>query len=285
MKGDTANDDDPAATISTLNSFINVERDFSVVAADSNGGWDNFDCGMAIGNCKREQKVSLLQALTGLFTRVYMYEHRTKDARHKFKPVDVRIARPMKEGKFCFYSLLWVKHWLAISLVYGIQNTRRPESRLCFFLIVEFLRLVSYFFKILWVSKWDGGIKPCQYQTISIPGKVLGPQSGGMNGQFVHFQTPPSQCWLANAHIPTYGYPFMPTPNKFSVDNSFHHWKISLHRSAFKAIITKEYELKLELDLSCRTSGSHRKCSDQCSQSDRYIHYSLLLCALCCATL
>jgi hypothetical protein len=38
MKGDTANDDDPAATISTLNSFINVERDFSVVAADSNDG-------------------------------------------------------------------------------------------------------------------------------------------------------------------------------------------------------------------------------------------------------
>lgn len=56
MKGDTANDDDPAATISTLNSFIKVEREFCVVAAESNDGGDNFDCGMAIGNCKRRTK-------------------------------------------------------------------------------------------------------------------------------------------------------------------------------------------------------------------------------------
>lgn len=37
MKGDTANEDEAAAAISTLNSLTRVVRDFSVVAADSNG--------------------------------------------------------------------------------------------------------------------------------------------------------------------------------------------------------------------------------------------------------
>jgi hypothetical protein len=88
---------------------------------------------MAIGNCKREQKVSLLQALTGLFTRVYMYEHRTKDARHKFKPVGRRENRPPFERReilllFPFMSQTLVG--LFIGLRYSKSSTVRSTSLL-----------------------------------------------------------------------------------------------------------------------------------------------------------
>lgn len=37
MKGDTANEEDAAAAISTLNNLNSVVRDFSVLATDGNG--------------------------------------------------------------------------------------------------------------------------------------------------------------------------------------------------------------------------------------------------------
>jgi hypothetical protein len=64
MKGDTAKEEDAAAAISTLNNLTSVVRDFSVVAADSNDGWDNFEFGMDIRNrLRKEGKRDLFQAL------------------------------------------------------------------------------------------------------------------------------------------------------------------------------------------------------------------------------
>jgi len=56
IKGDTTKDEEAAAAISMLKSLTNVVREFSVVAADSNGCWDNLECGMAI-LCEVEKKV------------------------------------------------------------------------------------------------------------------------------------------------------------------------------------------------------------------------------------